>query len=52
MNTKTTNWHNLKTKEALNILKSSKTGLSTEEAKKRLKKFGCLLAVQYQCFNR
>jgi len=37
---KTENWHNLNTKETLNILKSSEAGLSTEEAEKRLKKYG------------
>ena len=36
----TNNWHNLNIKETLNILKSSKSGLSTEEADKRLKKYG------------
>ncbi len=40
MNTKSDNWHNLNTREVLHILKSSKSGLSTEEAEKRLKKYG------------
>ena len=40
MNTKINNWHNLNIKEAFHILKSSKSGLSTEEAEKRLKKYG------------
>jgi len=40
MNTKTNNWHNLNTREVLRILKSSKLGLSAEEAEKRLKKYG------------
>ena len=40
MNTKSDNWHNLNIKEVLHSLKSSKLGLSTEEAEKRLKKYG------------
>ncbi|MCK5123048.1 MAG: HAD-IC family P-type ATPase [Candidatus Pacebacteria bacterium] len=39
MNTKI-NWHNLNIKEVLHNLKSSKSGLTTEEAEKRLKKYG------------
>jgi Ca2+-transporting ATPase len=34
------NWHNLNTKEVLRILKSSQLGLSTEEAERRIKKYG------------
>lgn len=34
------NWHNLSTEEVLEILKSLKSGLSAEEAKKRLKHYG------------
>ena len=40
MNTKINNWHNLNIKEAFHILKSSKAGLLSEEAEKRLKKYG------------
>ncbi len=40
MNTKSDNWHSLNIKEVLHSLKSSKLGLSTEEAEKRLKKYG------------
>ena len=40
MNIKTDNWHNLSAKEILRVLKSAKAGLSTEEAGKRLKKYG------------
>jgi len=40
MNTKPDNWHSLNIKEVLHSLKSSKLGLSTEEAEKRLKKYG------------
>ena len=40
MNIKTDNWHNFGAKEILRVLKSSETGLSTEEAEKRLKKYG------------
>lgn len=37
---KTENWHNLNITEVLHLLKSSKSGLTTEEAQKRLKKYG------------
>lgn len=37
---KTENWHNLNIAEVLRLLKSSKSGLTTEEAQKRLKKYG------------
>ncbi len=37
---KTENWHNLHSREVAHILKSSKNGLSEEEAEKRLKKYG------------
>ena len=37
---KTQNWHNLSAGEVLRILKSSQKGLMTQEAEKRLKKYG------------
>jgi P-type Ca2+ transporter type 2C len=37
---KTENWHNLNSKEVIHILKSTKNGLTQEEAEKRLKKYG------------
>ncbi|SRR3989339_211382 len=40
MNTSKTLWHNLKLEETFKILNSSKSGLSSQEAKKRQAKFG------------
>jgi Ca2+-transporting ATPase len=37
---KNENWHNLSTKEVLRILKSSRSGLSAEEAERRIKRYG------------